>query len=736
MTPAPRNGSAEPRAYLPAPEGQAPRLPHASAAVDINAYLAILARRRLVFAITFASVLSLAAGYVMTQPKVFRATTKAQVVRQRPIVVVDSNHPGMDQALPLETEAKKIGGTEIAAMASDLANTRHKKAISAAEIVESIKVTTENPDVVAISAESSGAERAADIANIVMEAYVKWSGEDVRLRATSFREALEKHEEKLKGDLRAKEGEITAFRKKYNIQNVDPAAASQAKAVVSYDAEAELARASVQAALAELGGLKRQLRAMKPTRPVDRVEVDPLERGFREEIDATRLELARARLRYDEEHPRVVSLSDRLEELQSQLTRLRTSNARAPKAPPAEEPNPEYTELRRRIGEQEMQLNAMQARAGVLASAAARNRAQVPTLPPNYLELARLLHSKDISEKAYLSVLEQLNAARANEESLQSPVRTFDRATVPLRPIRPNPKQTLALAVVLAVLAGLSLAYLVETTDQGVYDADDLMMRTGVMPLGFVSAARDPNAIATITSEAPRSSLAEGFRLIHANLIFSYIDSPLHTVMVTSAAAGEGKTLVATNLAIVFAEQGKKTLLVEADLRRPRLHKTFGCEQSPGLTEVLMGDIPLAEALRPTGVENLQVLPSGALPVSPAPLLHSRRMADLIEELRGHAEVIVFDTPPAMAVADAVLLSPKMDATILVVQQGRVSVRAVAEVRRMILQACGTLAGVVMNRMSARNGSYYTYHIHEDYHSNGDDGPKPAADREEERALT
>jgi capsular exopolysaccharide synthesis family protein len=228
---------------------------------------------------------------------------------------------------------------------------------------------------------------------------------------------------------------------------------------------------------------------------------------------------------------------------------------------------------------------------------------------------------------------------------------------------------------------------------------------------------------------------AASFRLVHANLKFSCVDSPLRTVMVTSAAAAEGKSLVATNLAIVFAQQGMKTLLVDADLRRPQLHETFACEQSPGVTDVLVGGTPLLDACRATDIDNLDVLLSGDRPPNPSALLDSRRMAALIEEMKGHWEVIVFDTPPALAVADATLLCPRMDASIMVVQQGKVSFRAVAEVRRMILQARGTLVGAVMNRVSPRSGSYYYYHMDSDYSDDGGKRPQSEAKEESPAAL-
>jgi non-specific protein-tyrosine kinase len=175
-----------------------------------------------------------------------------------------------------------------------------------------------------------------------------------------------------------------------------------------------------------------------------------------------------------------------------------------------------------------------------------------------------------------------------------------------------------------------------------------------------------------VTLTDPRSPAAEAFRALRTNLIFSSLDHPLTTLLVTSAAPEEGKSTTLANLAVTMAQGGRKTILVDCDLRRPRQHEIFGVPDQPGLTTMVLDpagsdDPPLVA----TEVENLWLLPAGPLPPGPADLLGSRRMEALISTLKARADIVLFDAPPILAVTDAALLASKLDGVLLVVSAGR-----------------------------------------------------------------
>ena len=173
-----------------------------------------------------------------------------------------------------------------------------------------------------------------------------------------------------------------------------------------------------------------------------------------------------------------------------------------------------------------------------------------------------------------------------------------------------------------------------------------------------------------ITLTDPRSPLAEAYRTLRTNLMFSSLEHPLTTLLVTSPAPEEGKSTTLANLAVTLAQGGRPTILVDCDLRRPRLHEIFGVPAEPGLSNAILDKVDEPKLVA-TGVENLSLLPAGAVPPSPADLLGSRRMEALIANLKSRADFVLFDAPPVIAVTDAALLASQLDGVLLVVSAGR-----------------------------------------------------------------
>jgi capsular exopolysaccharide synthesis family protein len=180
-----------------------------------------------------------------------------------------------------------------------------------------------------------------------------------------------------------------------------------------------------------------------------------------------------------------------------------------------------------------------------------------------------------------------------------------------------------------------------------------------------------PSTNQLITLTDPQSPVAESFRTLRTNLIFSSLDHPLTTLLVTSAAPIEGKSLTLANLAVTMAQGGRKTILVDCDLRRPRQHEIFGVPSSPGLTTMILDETKEPPLVAAAGVEDLWLLPAGPLPPNPADLLGSRRMEAVIATLKSRADIVLFDAPPVIAVTDAALLASKLDGALLVVSAGQ-----------------------------------------------------------------
>jgi non-specific protein-tyrosine kinase len=211
-----------------------------------------------------------------------------------------------------------------------------------------------------------------------------------------------------------------------------------------------------------------------------------------------------------------------------------------------------------------------------------------------------------------------------------------------------------------------------------------------------------------ITLTNPRSPASEAYRTLRTNMIFSSLGEPLHTLAVTSPAPEEGKSITLANLAVAFAQGGKKTLLVDCDLRRPSQHTIWGVEQQPGLTNMMLEGLKKPPLLD-VGVENLRLLTSGLLPPNPADLLGSSRMEAIIKQLKGEADIVLFDAPPAIAVTDVILLASNLDGALLVLRAGGTRREHAEQAKELLERVNIRLIGTVLTnaQVDSRLGGYY-----------------------------
>ncbi|WP_413378000.1 CpsD/CapB family tyrosine-protein kinase [Alkalihalobacillus sp. 1P02AB] len=213
-----------------------------------------------------------------------------------------------------------------------------------------------------------------------------------------------------------------------------------------------------------------------------------------------------------------------------------------------------------------------------------------------------------------------------------------------------------------------------------------------------------------IAHERKKSPISEQYRTIRTNIEFSSIDKELKTILVTSAGPGEGKSTTAANLAIVHAQNGHKVLIVDADLRKPTVHHTFGVLNTRGLTSLLTKKSEFAACIQESEIEGLSILPSGPIPPNPAELLNSKMMDLLLGSLKEKFDTIILDTPPVMAVTDAQVLSNKADGTILVVSNGKTDRAQAVKTKELLSQSKSKLLGVVFNNKELKQGNYYYYY--------------------------
>lgn len=215
-----------------------------------------------------------------------------------------------------------------------------------------------------------------------------------------------------------------------------------------------------------------------------------------------------------------------------------------------------------------------------------------------------------------------------------------------------------------------------------------------------------------ITMLNPKSPISEAYRSLRTNVQYASVDQQIKVLMVASAKSGEGKTTTVTNLAVTYAQEGKKVLLIDGDLRKPSLHHLFQHSNRIGLTSVLFNHQLLPEVIRETNVDNLSVITSGPIPPNPSEILGSQRMISLLEELKGKFDVILFDTPPILAVADGLVISSYCDGVVLVVLAGKVKKSLVQKTKASLEHVQAKILGVVLNNNSRSKSSGHIYYYY------------------------
>jgi succinoglycan biosynthesis transport protein ExoP len=296
-------------------------------------------------------------------------------------------------------------------------------------------------------------------------------------------------------------------------------------------------------------------------------------------------------------------------------------------------------------------------------------------------------------------------------------------ASIPSRPISPNVRMNVLLAVVIGLILAVGGIFIIEYLDDTIKTSEEGARVTGLPILGSINRIHGDNYHDKLVAiHDPLSPVVEGFRVLSMNLQYSSNGEPPRSLMITSPEMSDGKSLSLANLAVVMAKGGLKVIAVDADLRKPTLHEIFNLHNTYGLSDQFLPLNPgVSEHLQVTGIENLQILTSGPIPPSPAELLGSARMTSLIEELKSQADIVLFDTPPCLLVADSSLLGTQLDGAVLVFQAGRTSTkdarRAVEEFRRVNIN----LLGMLLNTQNSRKGGNYKYY---NYYYGTDSGSK------------
>jgi len=367
------------------------------------------------------------------------------------------------------------------------------------------------------------------------------------------------------------------------------------------------------------------------------------------------------------------------------------------------------------------QLDDMEARINVTTG----DLEKLINIPANREERDRLEQNLTQLRQIYSNLLLSFEQIRLAEAQATNTVVRVEDPSIPTFPVLPRTTTNVVLAGLVGFMFSCGLVLLIEAFDDTIKGPDDVTRHLGLPVLGMI--ARYDKDVKLITSTQPRSPIAEAYRSIRTNLQFASIDKPIHTLVITSPSPEDGKSSVASNLGIVMAQSGRKVTLIDADLRRPNLHKILVVPNRKGITSLVVQSNPnLDGCLHQTSVPNLWVVTAGDSPPNPSELLGSSKMNEVVGKIKESMDIVLIDTPPILVVTDSAVLAPRVDGVILVVKPGSTNLGAAKQAIEQLRRVGANILGIVLNgvnvtqsryRLYRNQGYYYQYSNYANYDS-------------------
>jgi capsular exopolysaccharide synthesis family protein len=601
-------------------------------------------------------------------------------------------------------------------------------------------------DAIQISAQGPVPAEAALIANEYADAYMDWTRERSRESITAQRQFLDRQTNQFQARVDTADQALAEYMQEEDAVSLDEESSRLVEQLSELEARHDELRIELDMAESALDTKRSELERIRP-RLAERLSsgIQTELQQVQEEKARVAAEINRVRTRNPNLDPEATTERARnLRQLQRRATRLETQ---------ADSLASNYVErtlaaggvgaggggggegessggrgvsyvvqLQREIAQQEIQVNGLRAQISTVENQIEENRTRLQNLPPKSLRLAELQRQKRSMEQTYGFLRQKLQEIRMQEESEVGFADRIRSAGVPGRPISPNNQRNLMLAAMMGLLLGGGLVVLREKLDTRLRGPGDLEA-LGEHVLGVIPSMEetiktefDGQRTLTVNGDEVRSTLimltspmsatAEAYRRLRTNLRYAQPDADLRSLVVTSPAKGEGKTTTATNLAVAQAQAGQKTLLIDADLRKSRLHRYFSVPRTPGLTEALY-DTPDPDDL-PVIADNLSLLPGGEEVPNPAELLGARRMRTLIDRMEDAFDLVIVDTAPVLLFSDPMALVAHTDGALLVAAAGETEAPALEHAADRLDDVQATRLGVVLNGFDPeeRRGGY------------------------------
>ncbi|MEW6672082.1 MAG: polysaccharide biosynthesis tyrosine autokinase [Thermodesulfobacteriota bacterium] len=728
--------------------------------IDLRNYLRVMVKRRWTIISIFALVALSVAVYTFTAVPIYRATARIVIEKENPnlvsiqeVMAVDATGSDYYQTQYKIIESRAVAREVIRRL--DLRNSReffpepkddvvsNVKAWIAAtlasgkEWVRSLLKTAPEPAgedaeasapdftlvnafigrvsvepirnsrLVDVSVEAADPKMAAGMANELVRAYIDQSLEAKLVAAKDAVQWLGDRIQEERKKVEAAENALLTYKEKHQIitdfsSDAEKITAQKLAQLNSQVVDAESARVEAET---------RYKQAMALDDTPDMLDSIPevLKNDLVQEIKKMEVNLynrmSELSKKYGKRHPQMLAIESELEDLQKRKVQ----------------------EVKRVINSLRNQYRLAVAKEESLKKALDKQKNESLDMNKKAVEYGVLQRQAESARQMYEMLIKRFKETSLTEEMKTGNIRIVDRAETPISPVKPKKRLNLLLGLVVGLTLGIGLAFFLEYLDNTIKLPDEVRDYLKIPYLGPIPAFarvknRDGIPADLVTLHSPKSTASESFRGIRTGILFSSADKAPQVILVSSSGPGEGKTVCASNLAITMAQSGSRVVLLDCDMRRPRLHKVFNISREVGVSNVLVGSTALADALVADVAPNLDVIPCGPIPPNPAEIIGSSKMKELIEALRKTYTRVIIDSPPVTAVTDSVVLAQAADGLIVVIRAGDTPRQIVRNGVTHLKGLNAPILGAVLNGVHTGKDSYYYYQYY--YYYYGEDGER------------
>ena len=637
----------------------------------------------------------------------------------------------------IEEVAKKLGFLD-----SNLTSDEIRRDTKYLNVVLKLKDQVETKregftNLVNIIATSEDPKLAQKLANTVAEVYRDQNTKERNKRIIEGRVFIEQQLELAKENLKEAEEKVKEYREENKFISIDSETGTTLSQLTSIETEHEGLKRTIEEINSILKRIKREEAIPgKDIKGIYADKVGPIFARLNSQLVDLTLERDTLLLNFTKNHPRLKEVKTKISET-----------------------------IQNMIAELSDQKKTFEGRKSNLAGDLDRLRSKFRALPEKGLMLARLEHDLTVKSQTFSLLESKYQEALIKEAEKVEEVSIVKPAVEPTSPVNsPHVYTTSFIGVIIGLIIGLIMAFVFETLDTSIGTIEDVEKFLEVPVLGVIPHVGDEDIKSIMLSEgypentdeeiirrnarlithfAPNSTLAESYKKLRTNVHFMRMEKDIKTILYTSSSPFEGKTTTVINLAIAMAQTSEKVLLIEADLRKPMVSKLFGIDKIPGLSDIILGnyewrdtvrtitdfitgDMKIDDIMKTPGIDNLNIITSGTISPNPSELLGSQRMEDFISQVREEYDVVLFDSCPVLAAADASILASKLDGAILVYHVGKIARGALRRAKAQLENVKARVIGVVLNKLQTEISPDYTEFKYDRYYAYGEKGKTPS----------